>query len=212
MGNIRSWLEGVRQSDTAEDSDEHGESSDGAVEEDIDRVIRQISLAVSRSRGVSSLSRAVAKTKGDGKYSNKIVSTSASLPRPKLKRLKSANKNQCYNKIPSQTVDKPWSLHPVPWEPQGPTYPDPFYSSAHSPAWILAQKDYFKFSYHQHSPQTQNFFCSKVQDPFDDKKQKKLLTAFCKSICFILLVFSFILVIITVSVLLTKDIKTKNDI
>ena len=60
MGNIRSWLEGVRQSDTAEDSDEHGES-DGAVEEDIDRVIRQISLAVSRSRGVSSLSRAVAK-------------------------------------------------------------------------------------------------------------------------------------------------------
>ena len=58
MGNIRSWLEGVRQSDTAEDSDE---SSDGAVEEDIDRVIRQISLAVSRSRGVSSLSRAVAK-------------------------------------------------------------------------------------------------------------------------------------------------------
>ena len=61
MGNIRSWLEGVRQSDTAEDSDEHGESSDGAVEEDIDRVIRQISLAVSRSRGVSSLSRAVAK-------------------------------------------------------------------------------------------------------------------------------------------------------
>ena len=61
MGNIRSWLEGVRQSDTAEDSDDNGESSDGAVEEDIDRVIRQISLAVSRSRGVSSLSRAVAK-------------------------------------------------------------------------------------------------------------------------------------------------------
>ena len=51
---------------------------------DIDRVMRQISLAVSKSRGVSSLSRAVG-----AKYAarNDLNTYTASLPRPKLKRL-----------------------------------------------------------------------------------------------------------------------------
>ena len=59
MGNIRTWLEGVSSS-----VEEHRESSERPVDyadDDVDRVMRQISLAVSRSRGVSSLSRAVAK-------------------------------------------------------------------------------------------------------------------------------------------------------
>lgn len=61
MGNIRTWLEGVSSSS---DDRGHRESSERSVdftEDDVDRVMRQISLAVSRSRGVSSLSRAVAK-------------------------------------------------------------------------------------------------------------------------------------------------------
>ena len=51
---------------------------------DIERVMRQISLAVSRSRGVSSLSRAVG-----AKYAARddLDTYTASLPRPKLKRL-----------------------------------------------------------------------------------------------------------------------------
>ena len=60
MGNIRTWLEGV----SAGIERGQRESSDRWVdytEDDVDRVMRQISLAVSRSRGVSSLSRAVAK-------------------------------------------------------------------------------------------------------------------------------------------------------
>ena len=65
--------------------------------DDIDKVMKQISLAVAKSRGVSSLSRAVSKNNksADGyytldrpnkdKYPYKVCS--ASLPRPKLKRL-----------------------------------------------------------------------------------------------------------------------------
>ena len=51
---------------------------------DIERVMRQISLAVSKSRGVSSLSRAVG-----AKYAARsdLDTYTASLPRPKLKRL-----------------------------------------------------------------------------------------------------------------------------
>ena len=69
MGNIHSWLEGVSSSleDRIPESCDRSqrESSQGSVvdytDDDVDRVMRQISLAVSRSRGVSSLSRAVAK-------------------------------------------------------------------------------------------------------------------------------------------------------
>ena len=59
MGNIRTWLEGVSSSveETRESSERPADYSD----DDVERVMRQISLAVSRSRGVSSLSRAVAK-------------------------------------------------------------------------------------------------------------------------------------------------------
>ena len=51
---------------------------------DIERVMRQISLAVSKSRGVSSLSRAVG-----AKYAARsdLDTYTASLPRPKLKKL-----------------------------------------------------------------------------------------------------------------------------
>ena len=66
MGNIRTWLEGVSSSlddrIPAGSDRGHRESSD-YTDGDVDRVMRQISLAVSRSRGVSSLSRAVAKEK-----------------------------------------------------------------------------------------------------------------------------------------------------
>ena len=75
---------------------------------DIDRVMRQISLAVSRSRGVSSLSRAVG-----AKYAARddLDTYTASLPRPKLKRLgsKEEKKQILRTKEPSQkfnTEDK----------------------------------------------------------------------------------------------------------
>ena len=68
MGNIHSWLEGVSSSledRIPESCGSQIESSQGSVvdytDDDVDRVMRQISLAVSRSRRVSSLSRAVAK-------------------------------------------------------------------------------------------------------------------------------------------------------
>ena len=61
MGNIQSWLEGVNHSHRMEDGSDWSAEDDADDDDDIDRVMRQISLAVSRSRGVSSLSRAVAK-------------------------------------------------------------------------------------------------------------------------------------------------------
>ena len=72
MGNIHSRLEGVNQSHGSEeegvnhshrmeDGSDWSAEDDADNDDDIDRVMRQISLAVSRSRGVSSLSRAVAK-------------------------------------------------------------------------------------------------------------------------------------------------------
>ena len=66
---------------------------------DIDRVMRQISLAVSRSRGVSSLSRAVAR--------DDLGTYTASLPRPKLKRLgsKEEKKQILRTKEPSQNFN-----------------------------------------------------------------------------------------------------------
>ena len=65
MGNIRSWLEGVSSSldDRIPGGDRSHRESRDYTDGDVDRVMRQISLAVSRSRGVSSLSRAVAKEK-----------------------------------------------------------------------------------------------------------------------------------------------------
>ena len=59
MGNIRTWLEGV--SSSVEETRESCERPVDYSDDDVERVMRQISLAVSRSRGVSSLSRAVAK-------------------------------------------------------------------------------------------------------------------------------------------------------
>ena len=57
--------------------------------DDIDRVMRQISLAVSRSRGVSSLSRAVLAPRLEAREAPALHTYTASLPRPKLKRLRS---------------------------------------------------------------------------------------------------------------------------
>ena len=70
MGNIRTWLEGVSSSldDAIPAGGEQRESCERSADytdDDVDRVMRQISLAVSRSRGVSSLSRAVAKENVD---------------------------------------------------------------------------------------------------------------------------------------------------
>ena len=66
---------------------------------DIERVMRQISLAVSRSRGVSSLSRAVAR--------DDLGTYTASLPRPKLKRLGSKEEK----KQILRTKESPQNFH-----------------------------------------------------------------------------------------------------
>lgn len=234
---------------------------------DIERVMRQISLAVSRSRGVSSLSRAVAR--------DDLGTYTASLPRPKLKRLgsKEEKKQILRTKEPSQnfnaedksrtkTFGKPkpetrdkrgqrqrprrtnlgsrvdlspseagarinyYNMYGAPVTSSIVLYiiylsfnklffQGPVYNSSHSPAFFMAKKDNFRMPYFQQQlpiHQSPRYSLLNNVESNDEKKHRRMLGAFCKSVCFILLFLSFIMVLVTVSIFLSKGIKSEVSV
>ena len=87
----------------------------------------------------------------------------------------------------------------------------PYYTSNYSPAIMFAKKDNFSLSsYYQHHPGSSHRY-SRLHDRISEKKQKKMFALFCKSICFILLLLSFIMVLVTVSIFLSKGINRKEE-
>jgi len=264
---IYTWLEGVSH-DEKQKNEKNDRRRDGDHEyltpkpvsrdyhHDIDKVMKQISLAVAKSRGVSSLSRAKSNKNNNSKwltqdyrdtfdkYPYKVCS--ASLPRPKLKRLKSdrsssAKHKETYYKDDRErlfglveecdigdgrdqsrdhghmlmrtrshldmtmTQNNYYNLYGTPLSS------GPLFSSSHSSAFLLAKKENFKLPYYHGPASFQRY--SRLDDKCTldaaDKKQRKMLSMFCKSVCFILLFLSFIMVLVTVSIFLSKGIK--ND-
>ena len=89
----------------------------------------------------------------------------------------------------------------------------PVYNSSHSPAFFMAKKETFRLPYYQQNfPSHQRYSLLNNVESSDEKKHRRMLGVFCKSVCFILLFLSFIMVLVTVSIFLSKGIKSELSV
>ena len=76
----------------------------------------------------------------------------------------------------------------------------------------MAKKENFRLPYYQQqfpSHQSQRYSLLNNVESSEEKKHRRMLGGFCKSVCFILLFLSFIMVLVTVSIFLSKGIKNE---
>ena len=80
----------------------------------------------------------------------------------------------------------------------------------------MAKKENFRLPYyqqqlpsHQSQSQSRRYSLLNNVESSEQKKHRRMLGVFCKSVCFILLFLSFIMVLVTVSIFLSKGIKNE---
>ena len=77
----------------------------------------------------------------------------------------------------------------------------------------MAKKETFRLPYYQQNfPSHQRYSLLNNVESSDEKKHRRMLGVFCKSVCFILLFLSFIMVLVTVSIFLSKGIKSELSV
>ena len=257
------------QDNTAESDEDQEEEYQTYRQDDMEKVIKQLTEAVSKSRGVSSLSKAVARSRKqkDVRKLNKNITGSFS-----SKQMKSLKSQQKFQKAPvglsnlsydsdsscesmdgkeasmdaSQMTDDKrlishatlplsarklsdqlsrhssyrhsYGRHGHHISPR--TTPDPLQHVRQAPSsssWLLARRDslapsYYPYTQFRHGGEVwgedrwrhPHFVAGIIGESGEEKKKSKSMVLFLKSFCFLLLLTSFVMVIVTVSVFLSK--------
>ena len=167
-------------------------------QEDMEDIIKRLTESVSRSRGVSTLSKAVAK-------SNKV----AHKRRQDIYGFQPMNERK-----PDNKQDKPINLLQLSAHKLGDSISkhssSPRFSSSPSgpntsSSWLLQRRDSFPFHHPTPAQKLGGYQVLEERDTEEIQKSNKSLALACKSTCFLLLLSSFVMVIITVSIFLAKS-------
>lgn len=224
---------------TSSDKDDVLDTSNKEME-DMDKVIEQLTSAVMQSKGIYTLTKAVAKRKENARYATGS-SVAGKLRRQRYKMKEDAedisddesDSSLLELKVQFSQEDFTSGTFPNYYNTMLPSsiQPDPsqpLYDKTSSPGWYLARKEEKQTSFrnYQHrqqgdfiswGPRTQvfgkypgspgeNFTLDKSRSNYLRKEEKKrsCFVLIFKSICFLLLLASFLLVIIFISVFISQ--------
>jgi len=181
-------------------------------QEDTEAVIKQLAEAVSKSRGVSSLSKAVAKSKKHPDRRAKLYrQVAAPIPRQ--------HSSQPYQRFLNTPIHENSSKYKILNE-RGPVGEKDHMLElyAHQLGDQISSNNPYKRFGHPPPSTSSSWLLARREDDRgweggrwrysglgeDNEKKNGLLAVFCKSFCFVLLLLSFVMVIVTVSIFLSR--------
>ena len=195
-------------------------------QEDTEAVIKQLTEAVSKSRGVSSLSKAVAKSKKHPDRRAMLYrKVAASLPR------QNTECSQSHQRFLNSPIHENSSKYKILNERGSVEEKDETMGNhmlelyAHQLGDQISSKNSYKRLGHPPPSTSSSWLLARreddrgwdggrwrypeigegsVEEGEDNEKNNGLLSVFCKSFCFVLLLLSFVMVIVTVSIFLSK--------